>query len=202
MARGFGWELSYWLEWQLLWDAEMDVSALRRAFMEGWYGAAAPAMQRIYDRVEGAVASAPPGRTMARRDRVRYWRGWFTGWTDSFNQLPGPLSGTEESNARDLAEARALADTPVARAHVERDAADLTAMAAYGRGRLAFDNWDAGESGPTEALKDDRQRSRRGASLAADFRPRRSCSARAVAPASGDGRRRGEGTGSVRALAP
>ena len=152
MARGFGWELSYWLEWQLLWDAEMEVSALRRVFMEGWYGAAAPAMQRIYDRVEGAVASAPPGRTMARRDRVRYWRGWFTGWTDSFNQLPGPLSGTGEANARDLAEARALADTPVARAHVERDAADLTAMAAYGRGRLAFDSWDAGESGPTEAL--------------------------------------------------
>ena len=43
MARGFGWELSYWLEWQLLWDAGMDVSALRGIFMEGWYGAAAPA---------------------------------------------------------------------------------------------------------------------------------------------------------------
>jgi hypothetical protein len=35
---------------------------------------------------------------------------------------------------------------------VERDAADLTAMAAYGRGRLAFDSWDAGESRRTEAL--------------------------------------------------
>ena len=152
MARGFGWELSYWLEWQLLWDAGMEVSALRRIFMEGWYGAAAPAMQRIYDRVEAVVASAPPGRTMAGRDVVRYWRGWFTGWTESFNQLPGPLSSTAAANARDLAEARDLADTPVARAHVERDAADLTAMAAYARGRLAFDRWDAGESGPTETL--------------------------------------------------
>ncbi len=152
MARGFGWELSYWLEWQLLWDAEMDVPELRRVFMDGWYGAAAPAMQRIYDRVEAAVASAPPGRTMTGRDLVRYWRGWFTGWTDSFNQLPGLLSSTEAANAGDLAEARNLADTPVARAHVERDAADLTAMAAYGRGRLAFDTWEAGGSGRTEAL--------------------------------------------------
>lgn len=142
MARGFGWEMSYWLEWQLLWDATLDVAALRRTFLEGWYGAAADPMARVYERVEAAVAAAPVGTTMAR-DRARHWRGWFEGWTDCFGQaLPG-LVATMEANRRDMARALDLADTAAARAHVERDAADLESMELYALGRMAFDRWDA-----------------------------------------------------------
>ena len=152
MARGFGWELSYWLEWQLLWDATADVEGLRQVFMDGWYGPAAAPMQRIFDRIEPIVMGAPTGETMAERDRARNWRGWFRGWTDSFNELPPLLLTTAKANTKDLAAARALADTPTVRAHVERDAADLTAMAAYARGRIAFDRWDEGDLTAAAAL--------------------------------------------------
>lgn len=142
MARGFGWEMSYWLEWQMLWDATLDEAMLRRTFLEGWYGAAADPMARVYERVEAAVAAAPVGAVMAR-DGARNWRGWFEGWTDCFGQaLPG-LLGTMEANRGDLARALTRADTPRTRAHVERDAADLESMELYALGRLAFDRWDA-----------------------------------------------------------
>jgi len=141
MARGFGWEMTYWLEWQLLWDATLDEAALRRTFLAGWYGAAADPMSRIYERVEAAVAAAPVGRTM-KRDRARNWRGWFEGWTDCFGQVLPGLVGTMEANRRDLATALDRADSPRARAHVERDAADLESMELYALGRLAFDRWD------------------------------------------------------------
>jgi hypothetical protein len=152
MARGFGWELSYWLEWQLLWDASADVRTLRRVFMDGWYGDAAGPIQRIYDRVEAVVTSVPAGQPMTERDPVRNWRGWFRGWTDSFNQLPESLLATVPANLEDLAEARRLASRPTTRAHVERDAADLAAMAAYARGRVAFDRWEAGSAGQAATL--------------------------------------------------
>lgn len=142
MARGFGWEMSYWLEWQLLWDADLDEGELRRTYLEGWYGAAATPMARVYERLEGALAEAPVGRGMVR-DVARNWRGWFEGWTDCFGQTLTGLVATMEDNRRDLGRALAQADSPGALAHVERDAADLESMELYAMGRLAFDRWDA-----------------------------------------------------------
>jgi len=120
MARGFGWELSYWLEWQLLWDIDQDVDALRRVFYEGYYGAAAEPMQRIYERVEPAVMNSPVGNKKNRR-----------GFTDCAAELAASLAPILPANRNDIKEALRLANTPSARAHVEIDERTLTAMEEY-----------------------------------------------------------------------
>lgn len=49
-------ELRAWVLAQLLWDPRQDDRALIREFLEGYYGAAAPAIQRYLDRMHAASA--------------------------------------------------------------------------------------------------------------------------------------------------
>ncbi len=49
-------ELRAWVLAQLLWDPRRDDRALIREFLEGYYGAAAPAIQRYLDRMQAASA--------------------------------------------------------------------------------------------------------------------------------------------------
>lgn len=117
-ARGIGWELSFWLEWQLLWDIDQDVNALRRTFFEGYYGQAALPMRRIYQRLEAAAMNSPEGTERNRR-----------GFFDCSAHLLESVRPTMEANLADIAEAKRLADTPAAQAHVAIDADLLTKLA-------------------------------------------------------------------------
>ena len=51
-----------WMLAQLLWDPERPLDALKNDFFGGWYGPAAPAMRRFFDRCEQAwmAQSGPP----------------------------------------------------------------------------------------------------------------------------------------------
>lgn len=121
-ARGFMWEMSYWLEWQLMWDAEQDVEHLRGVFLRGYYGAAHEPMRRLYRRVEAAV-TGPPRAAGGKKPAM------------------AALAKTVDANERDLAEAQRLADTPAAAAHVELDRRLLGLMHAVFRVEAAFDRW-------------------------------------------------------------
>lgn len=138
--RGFGWELSYWLEWQLFWDIDQDEDELRRVFYEGYYGAAAEPMARIYQRIESAVLKSPVS------DHVKKSRGWQV--HQCVGELPGTLLATLAANRDDLLEALKLADTPAARAHVKADGLALTAMDEATTAYIAHQNWI---SNPSEA---------------------------------------------------
>gem|GEM_PF-5180700 len=54
-APSAGWEMLVWVQAKLLWDADRDVAALRRQFIEGYYGRACA------DRVEAVFAAMDRG---------------------------------------------------------------------------------------------------------------------------------------------
>ena len=116
-ARGIGWELSYWLEWQLMWDIDRDVEELREVFFAGYYGGAAEPMKRIYARLENAVMSAAPGTIKRRR-----------GAMDCGKNVIAVVAPTMADNLADIAEARRLADTDAAKTHVAIDEELLNAL--------------------------------------------------------------------------
>ena len=132
-ARGLGWELSYWLEWQLFWDVNQDVDKLRQVFFKGYFGAAAQPMSRIYSRIESAVINSPVGSEIQQR------RGRDVVRCDE--KLYDSLTPTFSANRKDLFEAMTLADTPAARAHVEIDGLSLTAIEEYITAQLAYATW-------------------------------------------------------------
>jgi len=126
-ARGFGWAMSYWIEWQLLWDADLDVDELRDVFWNGYYGRAAKPMARIYRRVESAVIkSLVDGESRSRAT------------SDRRNAM---LASTGADNLHDLRKALALADTPATKKHVEIDQLLLTALDHYVRGLSGQQLW-------------------------------------------------------------
>ena len=137
-ARGLGWELSFWLEWQLFWDIEQDAEKLREVFFEGYYGAAAEPMARIYSRIESAVINSPVSSTTKERAgrQVRLCD------EELYNSLRPILA----DNLTDLREATKLADTPAAKTHVEIDGLAVTAMDRCVPAYLAYEQWKTSNS--------------------------------------------------------
>ena len=67
------WAMLNWMEVKLQWDVDLDPVALRRQFIEGYYGpTAADAVERAYDAVEGQLRNMPtasrPASTYGHND--------------------------------------------------------------------------------------------------------------------------------------
>ena len=57
-----GWELAFWVETKLMWDVDLDLTKLRRQFIEGHYGKrCADAVEKVYIAVEDGVRGLPAG---------------------------------------------------------------------------------------------------------------------------------------------
>ena len=140
-ARGLGWELSFWLEWQLFWDIKQDVGKLRKTFFTGYFGAAAEPMARIYERIESAVINSPVGSETAQK------RGREVSLCSK--KLYRSLLPTLAANRSDLLEAMRLADTPWAKTHVEIDGLALTAIEEYVTSQNAYAKWKENKTEPT-----------------------------------------------------
>lgn len=59
-APGAGWEMLVWVQARLLWDADQDVAALRRQFIEGYYGATcADKVEAVFVAMSRGVRNLP-----------------------------------------------------------------------------------------------------------------------------------------------
>ena len=59
-APGAGWEMLVWVQAKLLWNADQDVEALRRRFIEGFYGErCADAVEKVFASMDGGVRNLP-----------------------------------------------------------------------------------------------------------------------------------------------
>lgn len=66
----FFFELDAWLAYQLMQDPKADAAALADRFLDGYYGAAAPAMRAIFTQLRDG--DAMPRERLSRRDRRFY----------------------------------------------------------------------------------------------------------------------------------
>ncbi len=54
------WALQNWVETKLMWDPDLDVMALRKQFVRGYYGSTGgDAMERVYESVANSLRSTP-----------------------------------------------------------------------------------------------------------------------------------------------